>query len=279
MLPQDKYIEINDNKIRYWQVGLQGPAVLLVHGIAASVEYWMHNINELGKHFRVYAVDMPGFGRSDKPCNMQFSAENLASFLKDFLQHWQINNATLVGHSLGGIVCLQFAISHPELLEKLVLVDSAGFAQELPFSFRILTVPWLGKFLLKFNQKHLVARALRAYVVNKKALTDEFIDRMYEILQLPGAKRTMLIILRQNANLFGIKRKAITEILLNLAKINTPALIIWGRQDRLLPLQHAQTVLRRLPNATLHIFDHCGHIPQMEAADKFNRMLIAWLQK
>ena len=275
-IPQDKYVEVNGIKTRYWTAGDSGPVILLVHGFAASVEYWMYNFSELAKKHRVYALDMAGFGRSDKP-KADYSAKYLADFIYQFIYKFDLEELNLVGHSLGGAVCLQLTLDHPELIKKLVLVDSAGFGQQLPHGLRLLTVPFLGKLLLRFDHKALYARALLAYSYNRAAFGKEFIDRMYDIFISCGTKKMMLLLLRKHANYFGIRWRSIKSILHNLDKIKAPTFIMWGRQDRLLPLKHGKDAVKRIDDAKLYIFDDCGHVPQIEQRDKFNQLLLSFI--
>ncbi|MCK4869499.1 MAG: alpha/beta fold hydrolase [Gammaproteobacteria bacterium] len=276
MTIKDKYIEVNGINTRYWRAGNKGPVVLLVHGFAASAEYWMYNVEALAKHFRVIAVDMVGFGKSDKP-KIKYSADVLAEFIKNFLDVLKIKKVNFIGHSLGGAIGLKFAIDYPEYLEKLILVDSAGFGQELPHGLKILTLPFIGRFLMHFNQRQLYAKALRAYAYQKKEITDEFVDKMFEIFNLPETKRTILAMLRQHATYFGARLCSIKPILDNVDKIKAPTLIIWGAEDRMLPFKHTKTALKKIPHAVLRVFPHCGHIPQMEERGMFNRAVISFL--
>lgn len=276
MAMRDKYIEVNGISTRYWRAGNKGPVVLLVHGFAASVDYWMYNIEALAKNFRVIAVDMVGFGKSDKP-KIKYSAEVLAEFIKNFLDVLKIKKVNFVGHSLGGAIGLKFAIDHPDYVEKLILVDSAGFGQDLPYGLKLLSLPFIGRFLMRCNKRQLYAKALRAYAYQKKEITDEFIDNMFEIFNLPDTKRTILAMLRQHATCFGARLRSIKPILDNVDKIKAPTLIIWGAEDRMLPFKHTKKALEKLPHAVLRVFPHCGHIPQIEERGMFNRAVISFI--
>jgi len=276
MIPHDMYIKVGDINTRYWTLGDTGPIVLLIHGFASSVEYWMANINQLAKNHRVYALDLVGFGRSDKP-NIKYRGAVLAQFVKKFMETQNIAKATLIGHSLGGAVTLYFAIRYPKLVDKLILVSSGGLGREISFDFRILTLPFIGELILSFTSRYSLRKIVRSHVYNKDAISDDFIDRIYAILELPNTKRTMLTILRQNVNFFGVKSEAIKLILDNLYKIKNQTLIIWGKNDNLLPVTQADIAVQHLPNAKLHIFENCGHIPQMEHSEKFNDLVIDFI--
>jgi pimeloyl-ACP methyl ester carboxylesterase len=278
MIPQDKYVKVGDINTRYWSLGDTGPVVLLIHGFASSVEYWMANIDQLAKNHRVYALDLVGFGRSDKP-DIAYRGAVLAQFVKKFMAAQNIAKATLIGHSLGGAVTLYFAIRYPKLIDKLILVSSGGLGREISFDFRVLTLPFIGELILSIANRALLRKVIRSHVYNKDAISDDFIDRIYAILELPNTKRTMLAILRQHVDFFGVKYEAIKLILDNLSKIKNQTLIIWGRNDNLLPVTQSEIAIRHLPNAKLHIFENCGHIPQMECSEQFNDLVIRFIDE
>ncbi|MDH4209682.1 MAG: alpha/beta fold hydrolase, partial [Anaerolineae bacterium] len=126
---EDHCVQVDGRCIRYWGEGT-GENVLLVHGLACSIEFWRYNVGPLAAQYRVYAMDLPGCGRSDKLVP-EFSLAYGASFLGGFMDALGINGATLVGHSMGGALCAQFAVTFPQRTEALILVDSAGFGREL----------------------------------------------------------------------------------------------------------------------------------------------------
>lgn len=277
MKPIDQYITVNGIKTRYWQQGDSGPTIILVHGFVASVEYWTYNIAELAKTHRVFALDLVGFGRTEKP-NISYNGSTLAKFIKDFMDTLNVEKTTIIGHSLGGAVCLYFAILYSNMLEKLVLVDSGGLDKQLPFSFRLLTIPLLGNLLFKNNvPKNIYAKIVKHYTYNKEAITAEFIDSIYPVFIQPKVKTVSLKILQQQANLFGVHKKVLHYLLNNLKNITVPTLIIWGQEDNLLPISGAYTAMKYLPNAKLHIFDHCGHITQIEKNEEFNKLVMDFL--
>ncbi len=128
--PQDRYVQVGQINTRYWTEGDKGTTVILLHGIGSSVETWTYNISVLAQHHRVYAVDLVGAGRSDKP-PATYSLTYLAQFVLGFMDAMSIECASLVGNSLGGGVALQFALNFPQKVEKLVLVNSLGLGKEI----------------------------------------------------------------------------------------------------------------------------------------------------
>lgn len=275
---RDYYIIVGDIRTRYWQVGDEGAAIVLIHGFAAAVEYWKLNISELAKKHRVYALDMAGFGRSDKP-DINYTGEFYAKFIKDFMSTQNLDKAIICGHSLGGAMALYFAIKHQDMVDKLILVSSGGFGRKIDIGLRLLATSIIGDFIMKFFSKKTLRMAMRRFAYNKSAVSDDLVDSLYPIFELPGTKRSMLSILRKHANIFGVKPKALQPIFDNLHTIHVPTLIIWGRQDPLLPVKYAYVAEQNLPSARLHILDHCGHIPQIEYPEKFNQLVEDFLNE
>ena len=150
----ERYVSVDRVSTRYVLEGA-GPPVLLIHGFGEFLEVWGYNITPLSEYFSVYAMDLPGHGLSGEPPGndtLDFTSE----FIVHFMQALGIGHASLVGHSLGGLVCLSVAINFPEKMDKLVLVDSAGLSKEAPLIYRLATLPVLGDIILRPTLKTLV---------------------------------------------------------------------------------------------------------------------------
>lgn len=186
--PEDRYVKVGEINTRYWVLG-RGSPLLLIHGLGASCEYWRYNVRALSQAFRVYAFDLPGFGRSDKRIE-DLSLDLAGEFVAAFLNAQGVDRASLVGNSLGGAVSLQFAVQYPHRLEKLVLVSSGGLGRELGLSFRLLKIPFLGELMAwKWGTRPGMRLTLRSIVYEPQAMTDEFVDQMAELARLPGLRR------------------------------------------------------------------------------------------
>lgn len=272
--PPDRYVQVGQIHTRYWTSGDKGTTVILLHGIGSCVETWTYNINVLAQHHRVYAVDLVGAGRSDKP-PATYSLTYLAQFVKDFMDALSIEGACLVGNSLGGGVALQFALNFPQKVEKLVLVNSLGLGKEITFTLRLATLPFVGKLFSPTRSG--TALALKQTVYDPKLIYDEWVELYYQIATLPGAWQATLAIINTNINLFGVRTEVYKAIVDRLATITAPTLVFWGQQDRLLPVAHAAVATKGLPSARLHIFDPCGHWPQFERSEEFNTLVLEFL--
>jgi pimeloyl-ACP methyl ester carboxylesterase len=273
--PQVQYTKVGQINTRFWALGDEGSTVLLIHGIGGSLEDWMLNANALARHNRVFAVDLVGSGHSDKP-SVSYTFSYLAQFVNDFMEAENIDRACLIGHSLGGGVSLQFTIQFPDKVDKLVLVNSAGLGKEGSILFRLPALPILGELLTRPSRKG-TANLLKACVHDPAVVTDELIELAYSLAVLPGAQNAFLSTVRSLGNFRGIRKDVLRSIADNLSTITVPTLIFWGQQDRILPVAHAHVAENKIPDTQLHIFDPCGHCPQLERPEEFNSIVLKFL--
>jgi pimeloyl-ACP methyl ester carboxylesterase len=264
-------VEIEGRHIHYLQAGTGRP-VLLVHGIAASVVDWHLNIPALAEHFAVTAVDLPGFGDSDIPPG-GLSMADAVPFLDAFLDALKIVRLTLVGNSMGGLICGHYAIARPERVERLLMIDPAGLAREISIHFRLLTLPFLGEWALRPSPNtgkiaahglfHDPARAPEAW------LEDKVRDRG------PAARTYLLRALRSGTTIFGLRQEIL--MLDGLRRLQIPTLVMWGGHDHVVPVRHLELVKAHLPHARVHVFPAAGHIPMLECPEEFNRLAVEFV--
>jgi len=273
--PQDKYIKIGNVNIRYWAEGNEGSDVILIHGLGASTDIWMHNIPALAEKHRVYALDLVGFGRSDKP-KIKYSASYMAAFINDFITALNIKDASLIGQSFGGGVALMYCLRFPGQVQKLVLADSAGLGRGVPWTMRLATVPLLGESMVMPSRSGM-AFVLRYLVYDPAVITTDLIDIYFELNFSLGAVKSVLNVLRACATIHGARPDVLGPVIKNLDKINIPTLIIWGREDRLFPVRHARFAREKIPDSHLYIFERCGHMPNFERPGEFNSLVLNFL--
>lgn len=271
---QDQYITVNGNKVRYWRAGDQGEHLLLIHGLGAMLEYWQYVIPELSKHYRVIAIDLLGSGKSDKP-DVRFDLTYYSQFITDLLKVLGIEKFYLAGHSLGGGLALQVAIDRPDAVQKLFLIDNAGFGRQLTFVFRLMSFSWIGRIMMKLT-KPMYRKALEFSVHNSAAITDEFVDQLYPMASEDLHRRTMLQLLRDNADLSGMKWTTWRPVWKKLRHLKAlPIFVIWGENDRILHInKHLKRGKKRLPHLKSVVFQHCGHIPMVEYPQRTASLMI-----
>ena len=273
-IPEDRYVRVEGINTRYWQMGDAGISVILLHGGNGSIEFWLYNIAALAQHYRVYAFDMVGSGKSDYP-DADYSLTYQAEFLKSFMSALAIESATLIGNSMGGAVSLQFTRSYPDRVDRLVLVDSMGLGKEINFGIRLITLPAIINLLRP--SRWMIPAMLRSNFYKGRNLPPEWIELRYRVFAIPGRNKVILQLGQSNFTLLGVREDVYQPIVANLPQITQPTLIIWGDLDRIIPVKHADIAATRLPNSQLQIFPNCGHHPYLEYPDRFNRSVLEFL--
>jgi 4,5:9,10-diseco-3-hydroxy-5,9,17-trioxoandrosta-1(10),2-diene-4-oate hydrolase len=279
-IPEDRYIQVASVKTRYWMDG-EGSPVLLLHGLMNSVEFWLLNFSELAEHHRVYAVDLIGHGKTDKPLSFSYDIDELANFVIRFMDAIEVDRVDLIGHSLGGWITLKIAINHPSYVNKLVLVDSAGLGKKVAIPLRLLSLPGLGEFLgsrtLGVDFPKYLEMQRQSWPDSEKA-TDEMIRLKYEATRWETVEKSVLKTLRASGNIFGIKESAFQPTLQGLASIENPILVVWGAQDEVVPVAWTQKIADRCPQAHIEIFEDCGHDAMIEKPGMFNQLVLEFLR-
>lgn len=269
----EEYVTAGGIKIRYLVMG-SGPQVLLLHGFGGFLETWAFNLPPLSKRYRVYAIDLPGHGLSDKIKNCYTTAFAIES-ANDILEALGVSQAALIGHSLGGAVSVNIALSLPERVSKLILIDCAGLSRTLPWLYRLSSLPVLGKILMSLAVKPTLEHSIKRLFYSPPVLSQEMIDIILKNSSQPGVRETLIRIIRQNVGLRGPHPEAL--LIERLPQLKVPTLFVHGAQDRVFPLEHVRDAFSMAPNSRVKIFDQCGHCPHIEKAVEFNEVALEFL--
>jgi pimeloyl-ACP methyl ester carboxylesterase len=255
-------------------VGGDGPALLLIHGMAGSNATWDAVRDQLAERFTVIAPDLPGHGRSDKPAT-DYSLGNFAAGLRDLLVALDVERATVVGQSLGGGIAMQFAYQHPERVERLVLVSSGGLGRDVSLILRLLAIPG-GELVMPvlFNgwargAGNRISRTVARVGIRAPALAENW--RAYASLTHPDNRAAFVRTLRAVVDPGGQSVSALDR--LYLAR-GMPCLIVWGGRDPIIPVEHADDAQKAMPGSRLEIFPEAGHYPHCEEPSRFASLLI-----
>ena len=249
-------------KLYYSEEG-KGPPLLLIHGFGASTFTWRFVAPELAKSHRVIAVDLKGFGQSDKPFDGRYSVYDQAELLAQLIEDKDLRDLTLVGHSFGGGVALLLALEANQRLDgritRLVLLNSIAFPQNIPVFFRLLDVPLVSQIGVRMVPPSVQARvALQIAYFDDSKIDPEEIELYAAPLKTAAGKHAIIYSARQ------IVPEDIAELSERYKTIELPTLILWCDHDRIVPLEVGIKLRRTLPNSTLRLVEDCGHMPQEE---------------
>jgi pimeloyl-ACP methyl ester carboxylesterase len=267
-----QYIEVWGKSVRFVDVG-DGHPVVLVHGTGGAWEVWRENIGDLAGRHRVIALDLPGFGESE-PLDGRHDPPAHAQVVSELLRRRGVAPAVVVGHSLGGLVCLHLALSHPEQVASLILVDSGG----LPLPRRRIWAIAAGlqavRILMRsrrvtdaIRNTTVIRQAALGFVVRTpNAFDAELLDGAFLWMRAPGVGKSITAAARD-------------VVVHRLRDVGQPTLLIWGEFDRLLPIRLARRMADAVPNATLKIIKACGHSPNIEYPQLFNAEVSRWVAR
>ena len=252
-----------------------GPVLVLLHGSNASLHTWDPWVERLGAKYRIIRIDQIGHGLTGPNPTGQYDGAAFVGTLDALLGKLGVNRFALAGNSMGGYVAWEYALAHPDKLTHLVLVDAAGPpddpGKKLPIGFKLMQNRVLRKLALVITPRDLFDKSLHQSVSNQSVVTPQAIDRYWELNRYPGNRQASLDrfagYARRNDNVGRIDR------------ITTPTLILWGAEDKLIPVSGADWFAARIKGAQKIVYPAIGHIPMEEAADRSAADIDAFLSK
>ena len=270
-------ISLHGHRISYRTAG-DGPALLLLHGITSSAATWKDVIPSLAEHHTVIAPDLLGHGQSAKPLG-DYSLGAYASGIRDLLALLDVESATVVGHSLGGGVAMQFAYLFPERANRLVLVSSGGLGREVNILLRAAALPG-SELVLPYLVAKPIQNAgnglggLLARIGIRPSTDVREMWRGFSSLAGPEARRAFIHTLRTIVDVGGQRVSATDR--LYLAQ-HMPTLIVWGAKDPVIPATHGVTASAAMPGSRFELFERSGHFPHRDEPKRFTNVLLDFL--
>jgi 2-hydroxymuconate-semialdehyde hydrolase/2-hydroxy-6-oxo-octa-2,4-dienoate hydrolase len=266
----DHTIDAGGIETSYLAAG-SGEPVIMLHGSGPGVSAlanWQHNIPTLAQRFHVLAPDIVGFGATERPHDIIYSLRTWTDHVWAFLDAHDIQKTAIVGNSLGGRIALQMATDRPDRITKMALMGAPGVGMTLTDGLAALR---------SYEPSHVAMRDLlrNYFAVDPAMITDELVEVRYAASIANGAYeayRAMFFDPRHAGSELGITEDEVRAI-------TTPALLIHGREDKVVPVQVSVTMLGLLPNADLHVFSACGHWTQIERADEFSALVADYLAR
>jgi pimeloyl-ACP methyl ester carboxylesterase len=256
----------------------RGPALLLIHGIGDRSDTWRRLIPALARDYTVIAPDLLGHGRSDKP-RADYSVAAYANAMRDLLSVVDVERATVIGHSLGGGVAMQFAYQYPERCERLVLVSSGGISRAVNPLLRLASAPNadLALPLLRLQVTRTVGRwvvrALQRLGTDLGRDADD-LQRVFDALPDAISARAFVRTLRAVVDWRG---QVITMLDRCYLTRGMPTLLVWGTRDAVVPYEHARIAHAAMPGSRLEVFDGAGHFPHHADPARFLAVLLDFL--
>ncbi|TQS47081.1 alpha/beta fold hydrolase [Cryptosporangium phraense] len=266
-------------QVHYHDAGEAGdrPPVVLLHGGGPGASAWSNfgrNLEVFSRSARVLAVDMPGFGRSAKLAEHPQYFTFAASVLAELLDVLGLDEVDLVGNSLGGGVSTRFALNHPGRARRLVLMAPGGLGLNVFSADPTAGVQRLGAFGAPPGPTPEKLRAfLRTLVFDQKLITDELVAERFAVASDPESLAAMTAL-----GMSFFRHPEEGQLWREAHRVTQPTLLIWGREDRVNPLDGALVALKQLPDVQLHVFSRCGHWVQVEKFDEFNRLTEEFLR-
>ncbi|MEH0974503.1 alpha/beta fold hydrolase [Micromonospora sp. CPCC 205546] len=267
-----RHVSVDGRRVCH-RVDGDGPPVLLLHGIGRTLRDFTELHELLAERFRVHSVDLPGYGGSlpmARPCTLPALGEFAAHYLDAVGVEKPVH---VVGNSLGGAVAMRLAASEPARVASLTLVNSAGFGREVTIALRLLALRPLGRLLLR-PTRWAAHRAERSLYHDPALATAERVAHALAVARQPYAARVMLETARSLGTFRGVSPQWREELLAEVERLDVPTLVVWGDRDLILPAAHLDAARSRLPRARTHLFADCGHMPQIECAEEFHRLLV-----
>lgn len=255
--PEPESVEVAGRMLRFLRRGEGGPPALMIHGFGSNLNTWLFNHEPLSVGREVYALDLPGHGQSSKEVG-DGTIAHLADVVMEWLDVVGIPQVHLVGHSLGGAICLEIACRAPARVLSLTLVSSAGLGSEI-------AADYVHGFV-QAERRNQLKPHLQQLFFDPTQVTRQVVDETLRSKRLDGVSEALTTI----ASAFVVDGQQPTRFAGRLAEIQAPKLVLWGADDRILPAAHAAVLDDQ---ATVHVLDDCGHMVHMEGARDVNRLV------
>ncbi|MDD5302551.1 MAG: alpha/beta fold hydrolase [Elusimicrobia bacterium] len=250
----------------------QGEPVILLHGLGASSYSWRYAVPELARYYDVFAPDLPGFGRTDKPWDFDYSVHGLHSWIIKFMDHHGIRSARFAGNSMGGVLSLWTAMRAPARVERMALLGTPAYVENRPKMLWPLSWPVIGGLYERALGDAAVRYIANATFVDKSKVDERMVAEYGLALKSAAGRRAVAEFVRH----------AIPpdhrELIKGYRGVKQPALVLVGEHDRMVGRAGAERLAKDLPNATLCLLDACGHAPQEDAPERTNARLLEFFR-
>ena len=268
------FISVDGMEVHYRDEGEAKDSIpiVLIHGTGSSLHTFNDWTTQLIADHRVVRMDLPAYGLTGPFPHRNYSIDNYVIFLNHFLTSLGIKRCVLAGNSLGGGIAWNFTTEYPDMVEKLILIDASGYpseAKSVPIAFKIAQIPVIKNIFTFITPRSIAKASVQNVYADKTKVTKELVDRYFELTLREGNRRAFV-------DRFSASRDTSSYQKINLIEQRT--LVLWGEQDKLIPLKMAHRFHNDLRNDTLVILKDVGHIPMEESPDQSLKPVIAFLK-
>ncbi|MGH8436771.1 MAG: alpha/beta fold hydrolase [Pseudomonas sp.] len=272
-----RFIELDGFNVHYRDEGSRDkPVLVLIHGVVASLHTWDGWINAFAANYRIIRFDVPGFGLTGPARDGVYGAERMVSIFGLLLDYLGVNKAVVAGNSLGGFIAWNFALAQPQRVEKLILIDPAGYhMQKVPLMIAAAALPGATWAMPLWMPRALIAQGIKEVYGEPGRIKAGVIDRYYDLSRRPGNRRAMMDIFRV---LLKVNREELHGTPARVAEIKAPTLLMWGERDRWISPTHVPLWQRDLPGIQVKTYPGVGHIPMEEIPEQSAADALRFLQ-
>jgi pimeloyl-ACP methyl ester carboxylesterase len=272
--PSSSFVEVMQMNVHYRDEGIKNDSVplVLLHGTGASLHTWEDSVERLKDSFRIITLDLPAYGLTGPNPDRVYSQEFYMKFIDEFLSSIQVDQCIIGGNSLGGAIAWNYAHQYPEKVKKLILIDAAGYpmvSESKPIAFTLAQIPVLKHILNYVTPRFLAAKSVMNVYEDPSKVTDTLVDRYFELFLREGNRQAF------------VDRMGFSEYpdyLEKIRSIKVPTLILWGENDKLIPIANAYKFQNDLPNDTLVILKKTGHVPMEEDPERTVAAIMSFLR-
>jgi pimeloyl-ACP methyl ester carboxylesterase len=254
------FVDVMQMQVHYRDEGNKNDSLplVLIHGTGASLHTWEESVKLLTDSFRVITLDLPAYGLTGPNPKRIYSQAFYVQFIDEFLKSIHVNKCIIGGNSLGGAIAWNYTYEHPTKVEKLILIDAAGYpmiSESKPIAFTLAQIPVLKHMLNYITPRFLAKKSVMNVYDDPTKVTEKVVDRYFDLFLREGNRQAFVD--RMNFSTYP-------DHLIRLRTIKTPTLIVWGENDKLIPIENAQKFHADLPNDTLVVLEKTGHVPMEE---------------
>ncbi len=269
-----QFMSILDMQVHYRDQGVQSDSVplILLHGMSSSLNTWDSIVFYLANHRRLISLDLPGFGLTGPSPENMYNFDYYNKFIDSFTRRLQLTKFTLVGNSMGGSIAWNYALFNPAVVDKLVLIDAAGYpkrGESGSLGFKIASTPVINNILLFATPKALVRKSLETIYFDQSRVTDAQVERFHDMAIREGNRAAALLIFKGSFGTSQFKGK--------IKEIKTPTLVLWGEKDNLISVENAYQLNQDIKGSKLEVYPNVGHVPMEEVPERVAKSILDFI--